>query len=95
MNDNPSTPIPAALATNLCHPSILGALAETMELAKAGKVAGITIVVAHGGDAISIKMGGNGATALASGCQQACRQLLDALFKPQQRSNILVPSRRM
>lgn len=87
-NDNP---LPVVTG----NPDVIRVLEQALSAAKAGQVQGVAIILATGGDGVGVSMGGKNATALVAGCQQATRQLLDALFKPQQRSSILVPQRRL
>jgi hypothetical protein len=92
MNDNP---LPKITPADLANPDVIRVLEAALAAARAGRVGGVAIIMAAGGDGIAIQMGGAHPAALVTGCQQATRQLLDAMFSPKARSGIVIPRRPM
>lgn len=74
-------------------PAVIRTLEEALALARAGKVCGVAVLTALGGDRVNIGMAGSGLGALACGAMQAQRMLLDQQFAPQQGGRLLMPGR--
>lgn len=81
----------------LGNPEVISVLEEALAAARAGRIAGVAIVVATLPSAISIKMAGDGSQSLAVGCAQMERMLLEQIFSPRRGpggAGLLVPTAR-
>jgi hypothetical protein len=77
----------------LGDPSVIAALENALNLAKAGQISSVGIVMAAGPQGVSINLAGPHMLPLTAGAAHMHRMLLDAVFQPQPKpgSGLLVP----
>jgi hypothetical protein len=92
-NDNPT--LPKITPADLANPDVVATLERALAQAKAGKIAGVAVIMALGPDALRLASGGAFPSTIVAGCQQLSRQILDGMFSQKPRSSIVIPQRRM